>query len=214
MSLSTIIPVMKYDLVKASIASLLLAERTNQIVLLGEAEKTETEIDNGYYFNVFKDLYHLPDASELPAINVYNAGGEFGTGMGKNYTDSKWHTYRMGLDCYSISCSEPGSEAYKLAAARLDYLFAQAFHTMNAQANFHKGLKTIVRTAKLLTWEQKNWGVTDNPAEVILAIQSIFELQFNEPTEIVTGEPLEMLVASLEIDDQFLSPFIVKQLTS
>ena len=212
MSLTAIASPMAYDLVKASIASLLLAERTNQIALLTTAGKTEEEIENDYYFNIFKDLYRLPDASELPAINIYNLGGEFNTGMGRSYTDSKWHTYRLAVDCYSVSCAEDGERADKLAAERLDYLMAQVFFTLGSEENFHKGLKDIVRTAKWLSWEQKKWDVGEDSAEFILATQGIFELQFAENTQIVTGEPLETIVTNLEIDSQFLSPFITKQL--
>ena len=210
MSLANIIPSMKYELVKASIASLFLTERTNQLALLAAAEISDDVIANDYYFNIFKDLYRLPDASELPAINIYNVGGDFGQGSGRNYLDSKWHTYRLAVDCYAVSCAEEDYSSDKLAAERLDYLFAQAHHILGSEENFHKGLKSIVRTSKMLSWEQKRWNQPEVSAETFLSIQALFELQFEEPTEIVSGVPLEEIVASLEIDEQFISPFITR----
>jgi len=214
MSFADKIPVMKFELVKASIASLLVAERNNQLALLAAPpyELSSTVIDNDYDFNVFKDAFAVPDASELPCINVYNKDGAFDAGKG--YTDSKWHTYNLAVDCYSISCAEPEADASKLASARLDYLWGQAFGILSSEENWHKGLKDIIRVARFTDWQQKIVVIgSDEAAEQILTIQSTLELQFEEPTERVSGEPLEELVASLEIDEQFISPFVTKILT-
>lgn len=214
MSLRGIIQPMMFDLVKASIASLLVSERDNQLALLATAGKTQDELDNNYDFNVFKDLYRFPDAEDLPMVNIYNANGDFVSGKGKNYTDSKWHTYSLAIDCYSISTAEEALgggavRADKLAAARLDYLWAQVFQTLSAEENFYKGLQDVVRSATITNWTQKmvKFGGDEETAESILAVQAVLELQFEETTEIVTGETLEELVASLEIDDQYISPF-------
>lgn len=216
MSLNNIIDPMYYSLVKSSIASLMASERNNQLQKLSDAGYDEDDIANNYDFNVFKDLYRFPDASELPMINIYNDNGSFDSN--KSYIDSKWHVYRLAVDCYSVSTAEEDDlsvGADQLAAERLDYLWAQAFKTLNCEANFHKGLRDIIRGARFLSWEQKLVKVgSAESAESILAIQAVLELQFEEPTEITTGEQLELLVASLEIDDEYIDPFVRVQLTS
>ena len=207
MSLNAIIEPMRFELVKASIASLLATERDEQAVLLATAGKTQAEIDNNYDFNVFKDMFALPDAGQLPCVNIYDKGGSFDPSKG--YTDSKWHTYELAVDCYSISTAEPDSDADVLAAARLNYLWAQVFQILGSEEHWHKGLKDIVRTTRFTNWQQTivTMGSNDT-AEQILAVQANLELQFEEPTERVLGETLEEIVASLEIDDQFISPFV------
>ncbi|MFI4894428.1 MAG: hypothetical protein ACIAQ0_13515 [Phycisphaerales bacterium JB058] len=204
---------MNYELVKASIASLLAAERDNQLALATTAGATDDQLANTYNFNVFTDLFALPDASQLPCVNLYNIGGDFDSGQG--YTDSKWHVYNLAVDCYSISTAEPDDRADALSAARLDYLWSQVFATLGAEVNWHKGLRDVVRKARFVKWDQKMvGGGTNEVAEQILATQAILELQFEEPTEIVTGETLETIVASLEIDEQFISPFVTASITS
>lgn len=203
---------MHFDLVKASIASLLVSERNEQLSLLATAGATQSDIDNNYDFNVFKDMFSFPDASQLPCVNLYNARGTFDSG--KSYTDSKWHVYSLAVDIYSISTSEPDADADALASKRLDYLWAQTFQILGSEENWHKGLKDIIRSTKITSWEQKliKTGGKDT-AEAILAIQATLELQFEEPTEIFIGEALETLVASLEINDEFISPYVTVQIT-
>ena len=178
---------------------------------------TDEYIDNNFYFNVFKDLYRLPDASELPAINIRNHSGKFGAGAGKNYLSDKWHSYVVSIECYSISTAEGDSvsntRSDQLSAARLDYLFSQAWNTFEAEANFYKNsaLQSIVRKSGFQHWEQHKYPVTGSgtdTAETILAIHGIYELQFAEPTAMVQGVPFEEIVASLEIDEEFISPFV------
>lgn len=210
MSLSTVITPMYFDLVKASMATLLYNERVNQEALLALAGKTATEIDNDYFFNVYKDKFRLPDASFLPAVNIRNHEGNFG-GPSPNIMAGKWHSYFLSVECYSISMAEPDEAADKLAADRLDYLWAQVFKTFESEENFHKGLEGIVRKARFTEWKQNKYEISESDsdtAQVILAIQAIYELQFEEPTEMITGDAFEELVADLEIDDQFISPFV------
>ena len=210
MSLSAIITPMNFDLVKASMATILYNEMQNQNTLLLADGKTAEEIDNNYFFNVYKDRYRLPDAAYLPAVNIRNHKGTFGVDS-PNIMASKWHSYLLSIECYSISTAEPNEAADKLAADRLDYLWAQVFKTFESEENFHKGLRSIVRKARFLDWEQHKYdikGSDTDTAEVILAIQAIYELQFEEPTEMITGDAFEKLVASLEIDEQFISPFV------
>lgn len=209
--LNSLIQPMYFDLIKASMASLLLNEQVNQEALAVADGKTATEIDNGYFFNVFKDKYRLPDASYLPAVNIRNMDWSYGEGMSDSILSSKWCTYRVSIECYSVSCAEPDEAADKLAADRLDYLWAQVFQTFESEANFDKGLSAIVKRAKFTSAEQNQYEVgvsNSDTAQIILAIQGIYELQFDEPTEMITGDDFEMLVASLEIDDQFISPFV------
>ena len=213
MSLSGVIDPMRFELVKASMASLLATERNNQVAILQGQGMPAVEIDNNYYFNVFKDKFRLPDAAELPAVNIRNARGVFGAGS-PNILSGKWHTYNVSIECYSISCAEPDEDADKLAAARLDYLFSQVFSTFESEENFYKGLSTIVRSARFLEWEQHQYEISESntdTAEVILAVRAIYELQFEEPTEMITGDAFEELVASLHIDEEFISPFVTIQ---
>lgn len=210
MSLAIIQP-MQFELVKAAMATMLAAERDAQLAKLVTAGKTDDEISNFYDYNVFKNRFRFPDTSELPAINIRNHSGKFGVGDGKNYLDSKWHSYLLSIECYSVSTAEPNASADELAAARLDYLFSQAWNTFEAETNFHKGLRSIVRRAGFLEWKQLAVDDNDSSAECIIAIQGIYELQFEEPTEMMTGEDFEELVASLEIDSQFIDPFVTVQ---
>jgi hypothetical protein len=204
----------------SSIASLLATERNNQAALATAAGKTETEISNNYYFNVFKDLYRFPDVSHLPMVNVYNARGDFDSAQ--STTASKRHSYNLAIDCYVASTAEVDPSdanvsirADKLTAARLDYLWAQVWGTLMAEQNWHKGLRDLVRVARFTEWEQKrvSMGGEDDGAECVLGIQSILELQFDEKVEIITGEPLEQIVIDLEIDDQFISPFVTANIS-
>jgi hypothetical protein len=208
MSLGGIITPMNFDLVKAALATLLATERDNQLTLLANAGTPQDEIDNDYYFNVVKDLFRLPDVEELPCVTIYNASGDFGTGMGKNYRGSKWHTYQVAIDCYSVSTAEDDARSDKLCAERLDYLWSQVFKSLMSEENFYVGLSSIIRNKEFRNWEQKTVRVGDETAETILAIQSTLELQFEEGVELITGEAFETLVTSLEIDDQFISPYV------
>ena len=205
-----LIPVMKYDLVKAAMASMLATERDNQLTLAAAAGKTEAEVANDYDFNVFKDLYRFPDASQLPAVNIRNHRGAFGQGS-PNTMGTRWHGYQVAIECYGISTAEGDERSDKLAADRLDYLFAQVFHTFEAEENFHKGLNTIVRKASFEGWEQHKYevgGSEEDTAYSILAISAIYDLQFEEPTEIISGVAFEELVANLHIREEFISPFV------
>jgi len=202
---------MNFDLVKASMASILYNERLNQEALLATAGKTPTEIDNDYFFNVFKDKFRLPDVEYLPAVNIRNHRGDFGVGMSRNTLANKWHSYYLSIECYSVSAAEPDEAADKLAADRLDYLWAQTFKTFESEENFHKGLRSIIRKSGFVSWEQHKYEVSEansDTGEVILAIQGIYELQFDEQTEMITGDAFETLVASLEIEEQFINPFV------
>ena len=152
----------------------------------------------------------VPDAAQLPCVNIYNSRASFDSS--KSYTDLKYHTYNLAIDCYSVSCAEPGERADFLSAARLDYLWSQVFLTLSAEENWFKGLSAVVKVARFTDWAQKIIDIGSKEAAAqVLAIQSTLELQFEEPTETVLGAPLEEIVTSLEIDDQFISPFITAQ---
>lgn len=226
MSLGIISP-MNFQLVKAAMATLLVNEMNAQVAAyeaamttpeVGDPERVYSDeyIENNVAFNVLLDCYNLPDVSYMPLVNIRNAEGKFGVGAGKNYLDGKWHSYFLSVECYAASAAEGTAEdnarADKLAAARLDYLMAQVFGAFEAEENFYKGIKDIVRKAGFVEWKQHKVS-KDDSAETILAISAIYELQFNEPVVKVQGTEFQQLVASLEVDSQFVSPFVTVNIT-
>lgn len=213
MALSIIQP-MNFALAKAAIRRILVAEMLNQCDLAERAGRTEVEIDNAYKFNVLQDVFCTPEVGMMPLVNLYNTKGAF-DGLGHDYPDGQWETYLLAVDCYAASAGETGSEFFadQLAARRLDYLWAQVYKTLGAEENYYKGLSSIVKSSRWVKWEQKYVSKTDS-AETILVIQAVLELQFNEPTERLTGEQWEELVINLGLNGTEIAPFLTVDMTT
>lgn len=212
--LQALISPMKFALVKAAIRQLLVTERDNQKSLAPEAGKTAAEIANAYDFTVVQDVFCTPEIGSMPLVNLYNVKGLF-DGQGQDYSDGQWETYHLAVDCYAASTAESGSPFYpdQLAANRLDYLWAQVYKTLGAEENYYKGLSSIVKSSRWVKWEQKYVSKTDS-AETILVIQAVLELQFNEPTERLTGEQWEELVINLGLNGTEIAPFLTVDMTT
>jgi hypothetical protein len=199
------VQLMRYALIKAKIATVLEEEMSSQVVIAAPEP-----VD----FKVFTDRMTHPDASDMPCLNIYNDRGAYD--RSRSYTDGMHHTYRLNLDLYAQSTQETDAQgdavgdSSQLACAILDYLHSQVYGILRSEHYFTDALLDFIQEAYFTEWVQ--FKVKDDAAETVVAIRSTFELQFNEPTEIITGDELQQFVVDLNLNEKFISPFLTVNL--
>lgn len=210
--LNQLITPMNFVLVRDYMATLIANERDQQLTLADQAGKTQEEIENNYYFDVYSALWRPLDNSDMPAIAVYVDNMNFPTD--RQYGSQNYSETVFNIDCFAVGANgvdefgEVTITAEQSADIRLNYMVSQAYKILFSETNWAKGAIGIVRVPLIISSYRIDEPELNNEGQVVLGYRLQLQLGFKEPTQMVTGVDIEQLYISLKIRDEYIDPFV------
>lgn len=211
-----IIKPMNMTIVRDAICQLLASERNKQLEIAKNEGWSEDEIANNLDFIIYPKRLTFPDVSGMPCVFVYFNQLDFPAELQDIYDN-----YAMGnlqLEFYAAGKTETGkdSKGNKIiiktdeenAEDRLSYLSAQLYKILNCEANVSKGTDGLVNHSIVKKWERIKSPEDENSAVCVLGAAMTLELGFSEPTSYLDAAKIKELYMTLEIQEEYIDPFI------
>lgn len=216
MTLSTIITPMNFSLVRDAVCQLIANERNAQIELAKTSGATPEWISQTIDFTVYPKRFRFPDVSDMPCVYVYFNEIEFPE-SGQDIQENE-ALANLRLEYYTVGKAEHGRgndgaevlicTADENAEDRLNYLTAQLYKILCCEANVKKGTNGLVGHTRIKKWERIFSPEDKNSAETVLGAAFTLKLGFSEPTYYAQTHEIMEFYSTLEIQDEFIDPFV------
>lgn len=210
--ISTIITPMNFTLARDFICQHLANERENQKKLALQMGAEENWVLQNIDFVIFPKRFRYPDVEDMPCVYVYfneMAFPESGQDAYNNEADANLVVdfFTVGLNDEADSVNERTAD--ENAEDRLEYLSAQVYKMLcSEESNIYAATGKLVRGLTLKDWKRIKTPDNDNTAGTILGARFEFNVQFAEPTYYAKTYEIKELYVSLNVNNQFISPFV------
>lgn len=211
-----IIQPMAMTIVRDTICQLLASERDKQIKIAQAQGMSDDEIANLIDFVIYPKRLTFPDVSGMPCVFVYFNQVDFPADQQDIYEN--YAIANLQLEFYAAGKTETGrdSEGNKYiiktdeenAEDRLSYLSAQLYKILNCERNVSKGTDGLVTHSIVRKWERIKSPEDENSAVCVLGAAYTLELGFSEPTSYLEAAKIKELYITLDIQDQYIDPFV------
>lgn len=211
-----IIQPMAMTIVRDAICQLLASERDKQIKIAQAQGMPDDEIANLIDFVIYPKRLTFPDISGMPCVFVYFNQVDFPADQQDIYEN--YAIANLQLEFYAAGKTETGrdSEGNKYiiktdeenAEDRLSYLSAQLYKILNCERNVSKGTDGLVTHSIVRKWERIKSPEDENSAVCVLGAAYTLELGFSEPTSYLEAAKIKELYITLDIQDQYIDPFV------
>ena len=211
-----IIQPMAMTIVRDAICQLLASERDKQIKIAQAQGMSDDEIANLIDFVIYPKRLTFPDVSGMPCVFVYFNQVDFPADQQDIYEN--YAIANLQLEFYAAGKTETGrdSEGNKYiiktdeenAEDRLSYLSAQLYKILNCERNVSKGTDGLVSHSIVRKWERIKSPEDENSAVCVLGAAYTLELGFSEPTSYLEAAKIKELYITLDIQDQYIDPFV------
>ena len=211
-----IIQPMAMTIVRDAICQLLASERDKQIKIAQAQGMSDDEIANLIDFVIYPKRLTFPDVSGMPCVFVYFNQVDFPADQQDIYEN--YAIANLQLEFYAAGKTETGrdSEGNKYiiktdeenAEDRLSYLSAQLYKILNCERNVSKGTDGFVTHSIVRKWERIKSPEDENSAVCVLGAAYTLELGFSEPTSYLEAAKIKELYITLDIQDQYIDPFV------
>nr|DAT70436.1 MAG TPA: hypothetical protein [Caudoviricetes sp.] len=211
-----IIQPMAMTIVRDAICQLLASERDKQIKIAQAQGMSDDEIANLIDFVIYPKRLTFPDVSGMPCVFVYFNQVDFPADQQDIYEN--YAIANLQLEFYAAGKTETGrdSEGNKYiiktdeenAEDRLSYLSAQLYKILNCERNVSKGTDGLVTHSIVRKWERIKSPEDENSAVCVLGAAYTLELGFSEPTSYLEAAKIKELYITLDIQDQYIDPFV------
>lgn len=216
MAIPSIITPMNFSLVRDAICQLIANERDAQKELAQTNGAEENWILQTIDFTIFPKRFRIPNIAEMPCIYVYFNEMDFPEESQDIYENFAQANLR--IDYFTVGLSETGineqNEVATLKTAdenaedRLMYLTAQLYKILCCEQNLAKGTNNLVTHFKIKKWQRILEPQGDNTTATVLGASFFLELGFNEPTYYCETIDIKEFYTKLEIQEEFMDPFI------
>lgn len=210
--LSSIITPMNFTIARDLICQHLANERENQKKLSLKAGAEENWVSQNIDFVIFPKRFRFPDVEDMPCVYVYF--NEI------NFSESEQDAYNnepdanLVLEYYTVGLndeadSENERTADENAEDRLEYLTAQLYKILcSEESNIYTATGKLITGLTVKSWKRIKTPENDNTAGTILGAKIEFNVQFAEPTYYAKTYKIEELYISLNVNKEFISPFV------
>lgn len=208
----SIITSMNFTPIRDAICQHIANCRDNQIVIAQNAGLTELQIEQNIKFTVFPKRFRYPDVSEMPCVFVYFNEMTFPEDEQDIYDNAAMAT--LQVEYYAVGCDEVNDNgeivnADTNAEDRLNYLTAQLYKILcSEETNVYKATNRLIKTFRVRSWKRTTTPDADNTVGTVLGAVFEFEVGFDEPTYYTQTHKLEEFYTTLNIQDEYISPFV------
>ena len=211
-----IIQPMAMTIVRDAICQLLASERDKQIKIAQAQGMSDDEIANLIDFVIYPKRLTFPDVSGMPCVFVYFNQVDFPADQQDIYEN--YAIANLQLEFYAAGKTETGRDSKgnkyiiktdeENAEDRLSYLSAQLYKILNCERNVSKGTDGLVTHSIVRKWERIKSPEDENSAVCVLGAAYTLELGFSEPTSYLEAAKIKELYMTLDIQDQYIDPFV------
>lgn len=211
-----IIQPMAMTIVRDAICQLLASERDKQIKIAQAQGMSDDEIANLIDFVIYPKRLTFPDVSGMPCVFVYFNQVDFPADQQDIYEN--YAIANLQLEFYAAGKTETGRDSKgnkyiiktdeENAEDRLSYLSAQLYKILNCERNVSKGTDGLVSHSIVRKWERIKSPEDENSAVCVLGAAYTLELGFSEPTSYLEAAKIKELYMTLDIQDQYIDPFV------
>lgn len=211
-----IIQPMAMTIVRDAICQLLASERDKQIKIAQAQGMSDDEIANLIDFVIYPKRLTFPDVSGMPCVFVYFNQVDFPADQQDIYEN--YAIANLQLEFYAAGKTETGRDSKgnkyiiktdeENAEDRLNYLSAQLYKILNCERNVSKGTDGLVTHSIVRKWERIKSPEDENSAVCVLGAAYTLELGFSEPTSYLEAAKIKELYMTLDIQDQYIDPFV------
>ena len=211
-----IIQPMAMTIVRDAICQLLASERDKQIKIAEAQGMSDDEIANLIDFVIYPKRLTFPDVSGMPCVFVYFNQVDFPADQQDIYEN--YAIANLQLEFYAAGKTETGRDSKgnkyiiktdeENAEDRLSYLSAQLYKILNCERNVSKGTEGLVSHSIVRKWERIKSPEDENSAVCVLGAAYTLELGFSEPTSYLEAAKIKELYMTLDIQDQYIDPFV------
>ncbi len=211
-----IIQPMAMTIVRDAICQLLASERDKQIKIAQAQGMSDDEIANLIDFVIYPKRLTFPDVSGMPCVFVYFNQVDFPADQQDIYEN--YAIANLQLEFYVAGKTETGRDSKgnkyiiktdeENAEDRLSYLSAQLYKILNCERNVSKGTDGLVTHSIVRKWERIKSPEDENSAVCVLGAAYTLELGFSEPTSYLEAAKIKELYMTLDIQDQYIDPFV------
>lgn len=211
-----IIQPMAMTIVRDAICQLLASERDKQIEIAHTQGMSDDEIANLIDFVIYPKRLTFPDISGMPCVFVYFNQVDFPADQQDIYEN--YAIANLQLEFYAAGKTETGRDLKgnkyiiktdeENAEDRLSYLSAQLYKILNCERNVSKGTDGLVTHSIVRKWERIKSPEDENSAVCVLGAAYTLELGFSEPTSYLEAAKIKELYTTLDIQDQYIDPFV------
>lgn len=211
-----IIQPMAMTIVRDAICQLLASERDKQIKIAQAQGMSDDEIANLIDFVIYPKRLTFPDVSGMPCVFVYFNQVDFPADQQDIYEN--YAIANLQLEFYAAGKTETGRDSKgnkyiiktdeENAEDRLNYLSAQLYKILNCERNVSKGTDGLVTHSIVRKWERIKSPEDENSAVYVLGAAYTLELGFSEPTSYLEAAKIKELYMTLDIQDQYIDPFV------
>ena len=186
--------------------------RDSQIEIAQNAGMTENQIEQNIDFTVFPKRFRYPDVSEMPCVFVYFNEMVFPEDEQDIYDNVA--TAILQVEYYTVGCDEINNKGETIhadanAEDRLNYLTAQLYKILcSEETNVYKATNRAIKTWRVRSWKRTTTPDADNTVGTVLGAIFEFEVGFDEPTYYTQTHNLEEFYTTLNIQEEYISPFV------
>ena len=152
----------------------------------------------------------------MPCVFVYFDEMDFpedGQDIYENFVHAN-----LRIDYYAVGLVETGlneeneieilKKAEENAEDRLNYLTAQLYKILCCEQNLKKGTNNLVTRTRIKKWKRMPTPKGYESSGAVLAASFFLELGFLEPTYYCDTKEIMEFYTTLEIQDEYIDPFI------
>lgn len=208
----SIITSMNFTPIRDAICQHIANCRDSQILIAQNAGLTENQIEQNIDFTVFPKRFRYPDVSEMPCVFVYFNEMTFPEDEQDIYDNAA--TAILQVEYYTVGCDEVNAKGETVnadanAEDRLNYLTAQLYKILcSEETNVYKATNRVIKTWRVRSWKRTTTPDADNTVGTVLGAVFEFEVGFDEPTYYTQTYNLEEFYTTLNIQEEYISPFV------
>jgi hypothetical protein len=214
--LNQLITPMNFIVIRDAIAEVIAKERDEQLVIAKADGYTQAEIANNINFGVYSALWRPLSIEDMPAVAVYSDNMNFPADL--SYGSQNYNHATFNIDCYAVGQNgvdefgEIVRTAEQNADTRLNYLVSQIYKILFSETNWKKNTANLVTASFITGVFRIQESELNNETQGVLGYRIQLRIEFNEPTQIISGVELKQIYFSLKIRDELIDPFVLIQL--